>query len=170
MMQIRFAGPEDARAVAEIHVEAWRAAYAGILPEAFLAALTVSSRQAFWTQFLSEKTADLQVAMEGDRMLGWINTGPCRDQDTAMGVAEIWALYASPTVWCTGVGRQLWSSARTRLLEQGHGQCRLWVLAQNVRAIRFYKAAGFERDDSLAKTFELGGAMVEEIRLSCNLS
>jgi hypothetical protein len=40
--------------VAEILVEAWRAAYAGILPEAFLAALTVSSRQAFWTQFLSE--------------------------------------------------------------------------------------------------------------------
>jgi hypothetical protein len=54
MMQIRFADPEDARAVAEIHVEAWRAAYAGILPEAFLAALTVSSREAFWEQVLAE--------------------------------------------------------------------------------------------------------------------
>jgi ribosomal protein S18 acetylase RimI-like enzyme len=67
------------------------------------------------------------------------------------------------------VGRQLWSSAQARLLEQGHRQCRLWVLAQNARAIRFYKAAGFERDDSPVKTFELGGALVEEVRLSCRL-
>lgn len=169
MIRIRHAVPEDARAVAEIHVDAWQAAYSAILPAAFLASLTVASRQAFWTQFLAEKQGDLLVAIEADRMLGWINTGPCRDQDASMGDAEILALYASPTAWSTGVGRQLWSSARTRLLEQGHRQCHLWVLAQNARAIRFYKAAGFERDDSSAKTFELGGAMVEEIRLSCRL-
>jgi RimJ/RimL family protein N-acetyltransferase len=55
------------------------------------------------------------------------------------------------------------------LLKQGHRQCHLWVLAQNVRAIRFYKAAGFERDDSPTKTFEMDGVKVEEIRLSSNL-
>ncbi len=170
MILIRHAVPEDARAVAEIHVDAWRAAYASILPEAFLASLSVASRQVFWAQFLAEKQGDLLVAMEGDRMLGWINIGPCRDQDAATGDAEIWALYASPTTWSTGVGRQLWSSARIWLLEQGHRQCRLWVLAQNTRAIRFYKAAGFERDDASAKTFELGGAMVDEIRLYCRLA
>ena len=169
MITIRHAVPEDARAVAEIHVDAWQAAYSAIMPAAFLASLTVASRQAFWAQFLAEKQGDLLVAMAGDRMLGWINIGPCRDQDAAMGDAEIWALYASPTAWSTGVGRQLWSSARTRLLEQGHRQCHLWVLVQNARAIRFYKAAGFERDDASAKTFELCGAMVEEIRLSCRL-
>lgn len=169
MRLIRQAVPEDARAVAEIHVDAWRAAYSAILPEAFLASLTVASRQAFWAQFLANQSGDLLVAMEGDRMLGWINTGPCRDQDAATGDAEIWALYASPTVWSSGVGHQLWLSARARLLEQGYRQCCLWVLAQNVRAIRFYKAAGFEKDDSPAKTFEFGGAMVDEIRLSCRL-
>lgn len=168
-MLIRHAVPEDAYAVAEIHVEAWRAAYAGILPETFLSSLTVSSRQAFWLQSLAEKQGDLQVAMDGERMLGWINTGPCRDPDAAIGDAEIWALYASPTVWSTGVGRQLWVSAQTRLLEQGDRRCRLWVLAQNARAIRFYQAAGFERDDFPVKTFELAGAVVEEIRLSCRL-
>lgn len=169
MSLIRHAVAEDARAVAEIHVDAWRAAYSAILPEAFLSSLTVASRQAFWGQLLADKQGDLLVAMEGDRMLGWINIGPCRDQDAATGDAEIWAFYASPSMWSMGVGRQLWLSARTRLIEQGHRQCRLWVLAQNARAIRFYKTAGFDRDDSPAKTFELGGAMVEEIRLSCPL-
>ncbi len=169
-MLIRLAEPEDARAVAEIHVEAWRAAYASILSEAFLASLSVASRQAFWAQFLAEKRGDLRVAMDVERMLGWINTGPCRDQDAATGEAEIWALYVSPEVWATGVGRELWASAKASLFKKGHRRCRLWVLAQNDRAIRFYQAAGFERDETPAKTFELGGATVEEIRLSCRLS
>lgn len=170
MMQIRFADPEDARAVAEIHVEAWRAAYAGILPEAFLAALTVSSRQAFWEQVLAEKQGDLQVAMAGDRMLGWIHTGPGRDAGAATEDAEIRAFYVSPAVWSKGAGRELWVSARTHLLKQGHRQCHLWVLAQNTRAIGFYKAAGFEWDKSPTKTMALGGSKVDELRFSCRLA
>jgi ribosomal protein S18 acetylase RimI-like enzyme len=169
-MLIRLAEPEDARAVAEIHVEAWRAAYASILPEAFLASLSVASRKAFWAQFLAEKRGDLQVAIDGERMRGWINIGPCRDQDAAAREAEIWALYVSPEVWATGVGRELWASAQASLFVKGYRHCRLWVLAQNDRAIRFYQAAGFERDEIPAKTFELGGATVAEIRLSCCLS
>ncbi len=169
-MQIRFAVPEDAKAVAEIHVEAWRSAYAAILPEAFLTSLTVSSRQTFWSQFLAEKQGDLQVAMEGDRMVGWINTGPCRDVDALKDDAEIWAFYVLPAAWSTGVGRELWVSARTHLLEQGHRQCHLWVLAQNARAIRFYKASGFEWNKSLAKTIELGGSKMDELRFSCHLA
>jgi L-amino acid N-acyltransferase YncA len=169
MMRIRHAEPEDARAVAEIHVEAWQVAYADIFPQEFLKSLTVASRQAFWAQFLKEKQGHLQVAIDGVRLLGWINTGPCRDQDAAKGDAEIWALYASPAVWSTGVGRQLWWAAQTTLREQAYRRCCLWVLAQNTRAMRFYQAAGFERDVVPAKTMELGGVKVEEIRLFCNL-
>ncbi len=44
MMLIRDAIPGDAQAVAQIHVQAWRAAYAAILPEAFLASLSVASK------------------------------------------------------------------------------------------------------------------------------
>lgn len=170
MMQIRHAVPEDARAVAEIHVDAWRAAYADILPEAFQASWTVTSRQAFWDRFLAEKQGDLQVAVEGDRVVGWISTGPCRDEGLARDDAEIWAFYVSASVWSKGVGRQLWVSARNRLIEQGHRQCHLWVLAQNARAIRFYQAVGFNRDEFTAKTFQLGGSMVDEIRYSCRLA
>ena len=108
-MRIRHAEPEDARAVAEIHVEAWQVAYADIFPEEFLKSLTVASRQAFWAQFLKKKQGHLQVASDGDRLLGWINTGPCRDPDAAKGDAEIWALYASPAVWSSVVLHSVWS-------------------------------------------------------------
>ncbi len=170
MSLIRHAVPEDARAVAEIHVDGWRTAYSAILPEAFLASLTVASRQAFWMQFLADKQGDLLVAMKGDRMVGWINTGPCRDVGAASDDAEVWAFYVSPAAWSKGVGRELWLSARAHLLKQGYRQCHLWVMAQNARAIGFYKAAGFEWDKSPAKTFELGGVTVIELRFSCLLA
>ncbi len=127
----------------------------------------MASRQAFWTQFLADKQADLLVAVEGDRMVGWISTGPCRDVEAATDDAEVWAFYVSPGDWSKGVGRELWVSARAHLLKQGHRKCHLWVMAQNARAIGFYKAAGFEWDKSPAKTFELGGTKVEELRFSC---
>jgi ribosomal protein S18 acetylase RimI-like enzyme len=116
-----------------------------------------------------QKQGDLQVAMDGKEMVGWINTGPCRDQNAAVDDSEIWALYAAPRAWSKGVGRQLWQAARTRLIEQGYQQRHLWVLAQNARAIRFYQAAGFAMDHASAKTFELGGVWVEEIRFSGRL-
>ena len=169
MMLIRPAEPEDARAVAEIHVEAWRAAYESILPEAFLASLNVASRQEFWTQFLIKKKGRLLVAMDGMRMLGWINTGRCRDDDALPSDAEIWALYVSPAVWSKGVGRQLWESAQCSLREAGFIRCSLWVLAQNVRAIRFYQAAGFERDNFSTKSIQLAESLFEEVRFTCHL-
>ncbi len=150
-MQIRHAVPEDARAVAEIHVDAWRAAYADIMPEAFLASLTVSSRQAFWDRFLAEKQGDLKVAMEGGRLLGWINTGPCRDVGATRDEAEIWAFYVSPVAWSTGVGRQLWVSARNGLIEQGHRQCHLWFWRKTRERFVFIKQPGLTETNSLQK-------------------
>ena len=169
MSLIRLAEPKDARAVAEIHVEAWQMAYATIFSKDYLASLTVASRELFWAQFLNEKRGDLRVAMDGARMLGWINTGRCRDAEGLLGDAEIWALYVSPAVWSKGIGRQLWASAQSCLREEGFLRCHLWVLAQNVRAIRFYQAAGFIRDSLPAKSFQWGGAVVEEVRFTCRL-
>lgn len=105
-MRVRHAEPEDVRAVAEIHVEAWRSAYADIFPEDFLKSLTVASRQAFWAQFLKEKQGNLQVAIDGDRMLGWINTGPCRDQDAVLAMPK-----SGPYMHCLLSGQRVWAAS-----------------------------------------------------------
>jgi hypothetical protein len=47
-MAIEPATADDAGAIAQIHVDAWRAAYVGILPDDHLASLSVDEREAMW--------------------------------------------------------------------------------------------------------------------------
>ena len=50
---VRAAVPVDAPAMAALHVRAWRATYAGILPDDFLAGLKVEDREARWRHSLT---------------------------------------------------------------------------------------------------------------------
>jgi len=45
---VRQAAPGDTAAMAALHVRAWRAAYAGLVPDEFLAGLKVEDREAMW--------------------------------------------------------------------------------------------------------------------------
>jgi ribosomal protein S18 acetylase RimI-like enzyme len=167
-MQITYATPQDAQAVAQIHVKSWQVAYAGIVPAAYLAAQSVEKRAAWWGQCIAAGTPELLVAKDAvGRMLGWINFAASRDEGAPKNQAEIWAVYVDPASWSTGAGRLLWVRARERLIQQGFASCTLWVFAQNARAIRFYTAAGFVLDDVPAKTFEIAGQPLEEVRYVC---
>lgn len=53
-MVIRSALPEDARAIAEVHVSSWRTTYRGLLPESVLAAQSVEQRESGWRQITTE--------------------------------------------------------------------------------------------------------------------
>lgn len=164
---IRCATPDDAHAVAEIHVNSWRAAYASILPKEFLDALSVERRTAMWRHIMTEGKSELLVAQRGGEVEGWINFGASRDEGAGSTDAEIWALYVSPTAWSTGMGRALGLAAQTRLQEQGFTSCSLWVLPQNARAIRFYQAAGFVANEAPHKTFVIADQPFEEVRYVC---
>ena len=45
-MNVRPARPEDARRIAEIHVETWRATYPGVMPQEVLDGLSVDEPRA----------------------------------------------------------------------------------------------------------------------------
>lgn len=168
-MQVTHALPEDARAVAEIHVDTWRAAYASIVSAEYLAAQSVERRQAGWGQCIAAGTPELLVAKDNGVVQGWINFGASRDEGAPQSEAEIWALYVSPAFWSTGTGRLLWLRAKELIVAQGFRSCSLWVFPQNARAIRFYQAAGFVADPSPPKNFELGGQQLQEVRYVCPL-
>jgi ribosomal protein S18 acetylase RimI-like enzyme len=53
--------------------------------------------------------------------------------------------------------------AQRSLRELGFGSVSLWVLANNARARTFYERVGFSTDEK-AKAFELGGAVLSEVR------
>ena len=51
--RIRDATPEDAQGVAVVHVEAWRAAYVGLLPASVLDDQDIGRRSAMWTRWIA---------------------------------------------------------------------------------------------------------------------
>jgi len=71
--------PEDAGAIAAIHVHSWQQAYRGIVPEAFLNTLSVDERETSWQRNLKQPTADTWVAEELGKVLGWVSAARSRD-------------------------------------------------------------------------------------------
>jgi hypothetical protein len=51
-MEIQLATANDCRSIAEVHVASWQATYAGLLPEDYLASLSVDQREAMWKQIV----------------------------------------------------------------------------------------------------------------------
>ncbi|MEP7101614.1 MAG: GNAT family N-acetyltransferase, partial [Burkholderiales bacterium] len=164
VMTIEPATEQDAQAVAKIHVDAWRAAFVGIVPDDYLAALSVEQRFEMWRQAITDQAPELLVARLDGRVIGWVSFGPSRDKDAAADASEIWAIYLDPSHVGNGVGRALWLHARKRLIERGFKSAMLWVLSGNARAIRFYERAGFTVDAGPPQRFTLGGRELEELR------
>ncbi|MDH5538233.1 MAG: GNAT family N-acetyltransferase [Rhizobacter sp.] len=163
--QIRPATLKDARAVAEIHVAAWHAVYEGLLSASASAATSVDKRLAFWREAIELAEPQTLIATEGDRVVGFVAFDRSRDKGTPPTTGEICAIGATPSHWSTGVGLALWDAARDALIEEGCTKVTLWVPLRNERALRFFELAGFRREMSTAKTVDLGGVRVEEIRL-----
>ena len=163
-MQVRLAASADALAIAEVHVRSWQAAYETVLPAEYLNSLSVGSREAMWREAISRGSPEILIIETAGELLGFIAFGACRDEDTPIGQAEIWALYLAPSHWSQGLGRRLWMRARERLEHQQYKSVTLWVLSDNARAIRFYEAAGFRLEPSSFKTLQFGAKDLTEVR------
>ena len=163
---IRPAAARDAKAIAEIHVASWQAAYGDLMPADYLAKMTLEKRQAYWSEAISYSEPQLLVATDGDTIVGFVGYDRSRDAKTRSTVGEIWAIYVAPSYWRTGVGLALWDGARDGLKEEGCTQVTLWVLLGNQRALLFCEhAAGFKREMTSLKSVAFGVAKLEEIRL-----
>lgn len=155
----------DAKAIAEIHAAAARAAYSGLVPDDQLDALAPTTREAKWRQAIEFAEPQVQVAVQGDEVVGFVGFDRSRDPKTPATTGEIWALYVKPEHWGKGVGVALWDGARDGLEEEGCTIVTIWVPLRNERALRFIELAGFKREMKTAKTTSLGNVKIEEIRL-----
>ncbi|CAM5240711.1 GNAT family N-acetyltransferase [Streptomyces tanashiensis] len=165
-MPIREALPEDAAALAAVHVLSWRAAYRDLVPAAYLDALDVEERAAVWHARLTapDRAAVLVATDDDGRVVAFSCFRAWPDEEFAAGsTAELAALYALPEVWGTGVGRVLLSASTEALVADGFRAAALWVFAGNGRGRRFYEAAGW-RPDGTAVREETGGRVLEELR------
>ncbi len=164
-IQVRPATLRDAKAIAQIHTTAAQAAYKGVIPDEQLKSFSVEKRQAYWREAIEYCEPQVQVAVEDDKIVGFVGFDRSRDEKSRPTTGEIWAIYAAPTHWDKGVGLALWDAARDGLAEEGCTTVTAWVPLRNERALRFHEMAGFKREMSTAKTALVGGVKIEEIRL-----
>ncbi|HEY6412672.1 MAG TPA: GNAT family N-acetyltransferase [Edaphobacter sp.] len=146
-----------------MHVRSWQAAYRTLLPDDYLDQLRPEDRAQKY-DFASHDPLKPRttVATEEGLIYGFATTAPSRDPDLK-DHGELCALYVDPEQWGQGIGVALVSAARAYFVEHGFRNAFLWVLADNIRAERFYQNDGWA-PDGLRRTDSVWGVTVNELR------
>ncbi|WIB26216.1 GNAT family N-acetyltransferase [Curtobacterium sp. MCSS17_015] len=148
---VRPAVDADAPGIAGVHVQAWREAYAHLLPAAFLASLDPVTRTTRWRRTIAGASAagtSVAVAEHGGAVVGWATAGPGRDDPSVRDV-ELTGIYVLAAMHGGGAGQLLLDAVL------GDAPAFLWIADDNPRAEAFYRRNGFRRDGT-TKTERLG--------------
>ena len=160
---LRDALPEDAFAMADLNVRAWRAAFVGLVPDALLDDQRAESRVRYWHEHLPSAPPERTwVAERGGRVIGLTHLGPSRDPD-APDAAELYGMYVEPEAAGTGAGRVLMAAATEWFRSGPWDEAILWTLPGDHRAARFYRAWGWAPDGG-AKTGHTPLGDLDEVR------
>lgn len=144
---------DEIRGKAYVHRQSWQEAYAGIVDPAYLEKLTPEKCEAMAFRWRD----NVLVAKEGDRVIGFAGYGACRDED-AKDAGTVFAIYILAEYYGQGVGYRLMQAALEELCD--YPRVAVWVLADNARAIRFYRRCGF-LPDGREQTVHLGTDLTE---------
>ena len=164
---LRRARAGDAEAIARIHVETWRATYAGLLPDRYLVGMSAQGQSFTWQKAIARcgRNEAILVAQDeqgsggdGGPIVGFGNAGPARS-NLAPYKAEVYTLYVALDWQGRGIGRQLLGGLFRGLVEAGLGDAYLWVLSSNPSRF-FYEAMGGERAAERQEAF--AGALLDE--------
>ncbi|WP_329581251.1 GNAT family N-acetyltransferase [Kitasatospora sp. NBC_01250] len=147
-LSIRLGGPADAAAVARLHAESWRTAYAGIVPAAALADGLAEQRGELWELRLTVDYGEpaatpalLLAERAGGDLVGFGYLVPEPD-----GPVLLDNLHVRPGLTGAGIGAVLLDAARAWTARTHPGApLRLEVLRDNHRAVAFYERCGGER-------------------------
>ena len=171
VVSIRLASPADASGIASVHVRGWQWAYRGLIPDGYLDGLSIVDRTKAWERILNQQSSEyrLWIPEHDGQIVGFCGTGRSRDADVSPEVAEVNAIYLEQSAAGQGIGRVLFGHAVSDLRDRGFRQATLWVLDANVRARRFYEAAGW-RPDGTTKSASISGVDVMEARYRVALS
>jgi len=154
----------DAKAIAEVHVRAWRETYRGIMPDKVLDELAIERSAERWSgtiAALPEKRQVLSVAVDAsDTIVGFAGAGATRDPVLTTG-GEVYAINLVMQATRKGLGTRLMHAMAQGLIEKGFADTGLWVLEKNIGARWFYESLG----GSIAarQEHDFGGTMLTEL-------
>ena len=136
----RWSGPADGPGLARIHRDAWRYAYAGIIPGLTLERMIARRGPLWWGRMHERGFSALVVDCDGV-LAGYATLGRSRGPGGAV-AGEIYELYILPEYQSCGLGRRLFAEARRALAGRGLDRLTVWALSDNEIACRFYRAMG----------------------------
>lgn len=132
-----------ADAIGEIGFASWNAAYADIVPEAFLRDYTPQKRADTLRRLLPERPEEYYLFRLAETPVGFAIIGPPQDAGLPEKTGEVHAFYFMPDVWGRGYAGDAMAFCLERLRALGYTAAVLWVLEDNARARRFYEKQGF---------------------------
>lgn len=136
------AGPDDAEDLARVHVTSWREAYQGLLPESYLARMSVAVHARRFRAGLLAPGPHEAVLAGADRngIVGYAAGGPSRAR--RLGEAEVTTLYVLRAHHGHGLGRRLMADIARVFAANGASSLMLSVLRDNIAARGFYEHLG----------------------------
>ena len=145
-IEIRQATDADIPAIAHIINEAWKTAYAGIIPQSYLDAMHEEVKQKRLREGL-ERVQHMRyfVLCESGVPVGAASLHRARTNDMP-DAAEFSFFYFLPAVWRKGYGTMLLNHLKQTSADAGFLRLCCWVLEENHRAVSFYESQGLLRD------------------------
>jgi GNAT superfamily N-acetyltransferase len=157
---VRIPVPDDAGAMARVHVDTWRETYRGLMPDDLLDdPELVDRRSRMWTNVITEADPHkyaCAVAESDGRIVGIAMAGP-PEADGGAEDRHLYILYAYRAMHGTGAGQDLLDA-----VVDPSATTALWVADPNPRARAFYVKNGFVADGTV-KTDDYDG--VREVRM-----
>jgi ribosomal protein S18 acetylase RimI-like enzyme len=141
---VREATQADAKAIGEVHAEAWRVAHRDLFESRWLSRF-VDERRERWKSVMASQDftrGTLLVAERGDRIVAFVYLGPA---DYGVRESEIFDLYAHPAAWGSGIAWTLMDQAWELLVDARFRRVRLWTITGANRARHFYESFGFTK-------------------------
>ncbi len=155
----------DLKSIAGLHARSWQKFYRGALSDTYLNEKVHEDRLNVWAKRLTTPSVNQKVfvAKSNGTLVGFI----CifKSHDPKWG-ALIDNLHIDPNWQRKGLGAQLMKMAFKWVADQNPtSKFYLWVLADNQRAISFYKTCGGILRDT-KKLDDLGGQSCEAVRVT----
>ncbi|WP_354687001.1 GNAT family N-acetyltransferase [Cupriavidus necator] len=140
---IRRAVADDVWALATVHARCWHETYRQLLPDELLRTVTPERRFLARVRVLSDPTVGSFVACrtEAGDVIGFADCGPLRNSARSVS-GEIYALYVLASHHGAGIGFGLFAACVRELLGRGYISMKVYVLADNEKARRFYEETG----------------------------
>ena len=173
-VSVRIAEASDAASIAHTQADAWRDAYADLLPAELIDGLASAEAQEQWRLAVTSPPTHghrVLVALSGAAVVGFAAFGPSDDPDLTPAMdADIAALSVAPGATRAGHGSRLVNAAVDHLRGDGFRTAHVWLAAAgrgDDRLHTFLAGAGWEPDGA-TRELDLHGdglLVVPQVRL-----